>query len=164
MTRQNLRHPSDLSKHGPRLRLTPDPHEFINKRPLKAAAMEMGPGPIELEPKPDTWFWYTAPDIRPTPPDTVDLSGSKYGRLSVIGLLPAKGSGQRALWLTRCSCGLYEGRTGKAIRSAHYFGGLCHRCKRVLTNKASLWRQNFFDRNGYYPSDEDRDRLVASWV
>ena len=52
-------------------------------------------------------------------PSFTDLSGMKFGRLTVLGIaaeIPSKTNGQR--WVVRCVCGAHETRKAKAIKSA----------------------------------------------
>lgn len=49
-------------------------------------------------------------------PCFVDLTGVKYGRLVVLGMMQET-SGNSALWVCRCACGKYVGRRAKAIKT-----------------------------------------------
>lgn len=51
---------------------------------------------------------------RRTPRGTIDLTGKKIGRLTVIGLSATK----RGRWVARCVCGIYEMRSAKFLCSA----------------------------------------------
>ncbi len=49
---------------------------------------------------------------------TDNLTGARFGRFSVIGLLDRKavGGGKAARWVCRCSCGYYETRSAAVLR------------------------------------------------
>jgi hypothetical protein len=52
-------------------------------------------------------------------PSFKNLTGMKFGRLSVLGIaaeIPSKAKGQR--WVVRCVCGAHEIRKAKAIKAA----------------------------------------------
>ncbi len=62
-----------------------------------------------------------------------DLTGNKFGRFTVVGLLDLKGGKNRGRrWVCRCACGDYEPRSPDAIRRAvaglATVDGANHRC------------------------------------
>ena len=92
----------------------------------------------------------------------VDLSGRTMGRLTVIRFHgPGKGGGR---WLTRCTCGYYELRRGKAI--SNYSGAndrdhCCYECERV--NILRKRAQRGHSAPGRLAADASRlDQLAAS--
>jgi hypothetical protein len=115
--------------------LTTDLDRVITSEPNdKTAALVTGTG-IHWEPeRPANWTGksYDAPPptIRWTQPG--DLTGTRYGRIRVVGLLKAKFNW--SLWLVRCQCGAWEDRTAGAI--AGRAAGACWRCDRLLRMQA----------------------------
>jgi hypothetical protein len=71
-------------------------------------------------------------------PEYVDLSGTMYGRLKVIGYYGNK------RWVVRCSCGAYEVRRAKAIKSPVkdvFREPMCAKCDyTVKISTASYWK------------------------
>lgn len=52
-------------------------------------------------------------------PSFTDLTGLKFGRLTVLGIaadIPSNGTGQR--WVVRCVCGAHETRKARSIKAA----------------------------------------------
>lgn len=47
----------------------------------------------------------------------IDLTGSKFGRLTVIGLDQDKSTKRRKYWLCACDCGVYCSKYGENIKS-----------------------------------------------
>lgn len=60
--------------------------------------------------------WKTSPPLRRIPKDTPDLTGIKFGQLTVVGLY-AVGTGKYGLWIVRCACGDYETRKARSIKT-----------------------------------------------
>lgn len=63
-----------------------------------------------------------------------DLTGVKYGRLTVIGFALFrpnnwKTSTNSARWVVKCSCGRYEIRTTKSIKKAYTQSARCRECQ-----------------------------------
>lgn len=82
----------------------------------------------------------------PIAPSFVDLTGRKYGRLTVIGYLGRLNpkNQKKASWAVRCVCGDYETRSGAAIKGANE-SDACRKC--------IAWRvtQNRYKRQGARP-------------
>ena len=60
-------------------------------------------------------------------PNMVDLTGTQFERMTVIGL----SRDYMGRWVVRCACGRYELRTAKAIRAGgkgECGAGLCFEC------------------------------------
>lgn len=53
-------------------------------------------------------------------PGFVDLTGTKVGRLTVIGYLRKHLKDGEGRWLVRCVCGRYEERRTKVLKSPYY--------------------------------------------
>jgi hypothetical protein len=75
-------------------------------------------------------------------PGTVenDLTGRTVGRLTVIGYYVVRGSGTGAKgrWVVRCSCGRYEVRSARVIKSPHdedMSRGYCYECDRTVQTR-----------------------------
>lgn len=63
---------------------------------------------------------YVGPsEMRPCPPDTEDLTGRRFGKLTVLGLLrQSNPKGKKpAKWVCRCDCGNYAHQRGKALNN-----------------------------------------------
>jgi hypothetical protein len=74
--------------------------------------------------------------------DFVDLTGVKFGRLTVIGMhLNLNGR-----WVCRCTCGRYVVRRKKAIQNSENSGDRCSLCQHL----AYLKREDYFRRNGIW--------------
>ena len=62
-------------------------------------------------------------------PSFHNLSGHKYGWMTVMGIYDAPTHGMR--WVVRCVCGRYETRTARAIRNPLNDRDKCEECYRV---------------------------------
>jgi hypothetical protein len=77
----------------------------------------------EKQRPPGYLYWTAPPALKPFYPSTnphsgseIDISGRKFGRFTVIGLLGEKGGKDRGdRWVCRCVCGDYEARSVGAI-------------------------------------------------
>lgn len=68
-----------------------------------------------------------------------DLSGTKFGRFTVIGI--ARGL-KKARWVVRCACGVYSTRTTKAIRNPLNTTDSCVACRHLTYLKRNeVWRR-----------------------
>lgn len=72
----------------------------------------------------------TASEIRNG--STNGLSGSKFGRFTVIGIADEPPRKHGAKWVVRCSCGCYEHRTAKAIRNPNNGDDCCKKCRDLI--------------------------------
>lgn len=116
---------------------------------------------------------------RQVPKDTKDLTGTKYGRFTVIGLydanekdrqtkvylLPQGGvhvnikkngrreMAQRSIWVVRCCCGNYETRRTKAINKIKEVQDRCRECAYIR----SLKIRDFMKRMGRGPKPNEMD-------
>ncbi|PWT89281.1 MAG: hypothetical protein C5B54_09200 [Acidobacteria bacterium] len=66
-----------------------------------------------------------------TSPDFTDLTGTKTGRLTVIGLADIKyrDPNKKTPWVVRCACGKYEHRSSKAIKNPNNSEDACRACR-----------------------------------
>lgn len=77
-------------------------------------------------------------------PQSIDLTGTRFGFFTVIGWMGAIGGSQgrmkkglgkppkrQGMWLVRCSCGDYEVRTARAIRNPNNQDDRCAVCRDV---------------------------------
>lgn len=69
----------------------------------------------------------------------VDLTGSKFGRLTVIGI----SAEVLARWVVRCVCGTYGLRTAKAVKKGDA-EACCHQCHLLAVAK----RKDLIRRTG----------------
>lgn len=112
---------------------TTDFDQLVSADPAdRVAAFVTGPGEHWEPERPKNWpaTSYDAPPrtIRWTGPAPDDLTGSRYGRLRVVGLI--KATGHWSNWLVRCQCGAYEDRSARAIKGRA--GPTCWRCDRLV--------------------------------
>lgn len=137
-------------------RLTVREDEIRARAPLLQASMQMDIGEAgERGGKPSRWWWEVCPPLRTFPdnPVALDLRGLRYGRLAVIGLLDDRTfnrKSDKARWVVRCACGLFEVRSAKAIRNPANAHDACWRCGYVH----HLRRQEHFARTGRWPTNE----------
>ncbi|MFL5900897.1 MAG: hypothetical protein ACJ75S_06825 [Solirubrobacterales bacterium] len=77
-------------------------------------------------------------------PQSIDLTGTKFGLLTVVGWMGAIGGScgrqrkgpdkppkRMGAWLVRCACGDYEVRTARAIRNPNNKSDRCSICRDV---------------------------------
>lgn len=134
---------------APQQRLTATPNEIMTRAPLLQSLSQMERGfEAEEGPRPARWFWYECPDLKPVLPNSVDLRGIQWGRLTVVGLL-AHSRSSNAAWVCRCACGRFEVRTAKAIRLRVNPDEGCQQCDYVR----HIRRRAYFDRHGRWPED-----------
>lgn len=62
----------------------------------------------------------------------VDLTGTRFGRMAVEGLSKIHSP---ARWICRCSCGIYEIRTAKAVKNPNNGSDCCHQCRLLIEAK-----------------------------
>jgi hypothetical protein len=99
--------------------------------------------------------WDAAPTLPPCPVGCPDLTGTRFGRLTVVGYYgPKRGSDKGTRWLVRCACGAHEVRRAKVIKSP---GTGFHACRKCGFQK-HVKRLAFFDRNGRWPTDDEAMR------
>lgn len=67
---------------------------------------------------------------KPVPRDAPDLTGVRYGRMTVLGM-SEKGGKKGARWVVRCLCGTYSLRTTRAVKSPLNRGDMCAECNYV---------------------------------
>lgn len=70
-------------------------------------------------------------------PQSIDYTGHKFGRFTVVGYLGATGkalgtNGKRmAVWLVRCACSAYSQRGVKAMNNADNPDDCCNDCRNL---------------------------------
>jgi len=119
--------------------------------PINAdAAKARDGGGVHYEPtkRPGGDHWTAPPPTRRVPWNCADLTGTKIGRLTVVGLLDSRSHDKGARWLVRCSCGDYEARRSKALKNPNNAGDRCDLCR----HQVFLKREQFYLRTG-----KDRD-------
>jgi hypothetical protein len=77
--------------------------------------------------------WEAPPELKFPRPRELNLTGVKYGRLTVIGLDANKVMGKHTApsWVCRCTCGRYTSRSAKAIRNPNNQEDRCGQCLHV---------------------------------
>lgn len=135
--------------------------KLLASRPVNsAAARVLGSGVHYQSNKVIAQRHWTSPpktipinEVNDTVGSFVDLSGTTFGRLTVIGYLGKLNPKKAALWLVRCACGDYESRTSKAIRNPENYGDRCGHCQHL----AFLKRREAYLRNPTAPQPDTRD-------
>lgn len=126
----------------------------------KQARIVVSPG-VHFEPdfKVNQPLWDIPPTIRPfSGRKKSNIRGNYFGKLMrVMGFLghpETRNKHQRekhgALWLVRCSCGLFETRRRKSILNINNKNDCCQRCRHIR----HLKRNHEFRTLGYNPGDE----------
>jgi hypothetical protein len=103
----------------------------------KQTALAMGGGQAYAPPQASGQpTYYAPPPLRTVPidPSFTDLTGNKFGRLTVLGLAAAGLDGKRARWACRCTCGKYSTHRPSALLAGNE--DRCHDCsiKRMATD------------------------------
>lgn len=107
------------------------------RKPADATAAKMLRKGVEFKPsiKTKVRSWYAPPKMRKVKEGCCDLAGTKFGRLTVIGLSAHKNNQKKKLWVCRCQCGDYELRTPRAIKNPNNDNDMCHVCRHVESLK-----------------------------
>jgi len=127
-------------------------HDQISRDPVDMNAVRVGKfkgvKTTRLKPlHPSLYHSHIAPPIRSEwhakyhSQSTGDLTGIKFGRLTVVGMVkmeqtelsPDKKTGGR--WAVRCACGFYEMRTAKAVKNPKNSEDACQDCKSLENAK-----------------------------
>jgi hypothetical protein len=72
-----------------------------------------------------------------TNPQSVDLTGTRYGRMTVVGYLGpvgktlGKSRKRMGLWLVRCACSAFEQRSTRAIKNPENSDDCCGDCRHL---------------------------------
>lgn len=92
---------------------------------------------------------------------SIDFTGLKKGRLTVIGLFAGYGNPAQPYsrfwksticWVVRCSCGVYETRTAKSLRKIDNIDhSMCFACD---DETYGVKKRDFFNKHGYYPNED----------
>lgn len=132
----------------------------------KTAALVTSPGfSFRADIKRTVPVWDAPPiTIRPANGE-MDLKGKTFGRLRVIGKLPANVCGKNK-WLCQCSCGLYEPRRPKAINNPRNHVDACYDCRTIHERKRNAIRNAFFEKHGCWPDESsgvEAKRLQKEW-
>lgn len=64
-------------------------------------------------------------------PKHLDLSGTKFGRFTVVGCLGGFQRGKGVLWLVKCACSHYETRRTPAIKNPNNQDDCCSYCRQL---------------------------------
>ena len=86
--------------------------------------------------------------------DRQELSGMRFGRLTVIGRAKHRrhasgGTKGKARWVCKCSCGAYVSRCAKAIKNPKNTLDACDACSKMMWAR----RSEFWRRTGRDPAD-----------
>ena len=100
--------------------------------------------------------WEAPPKTAPILPNIPDVRGLKFGKMTVIGLMPKDKQLAKkapAKWLVRCDCGVYSVRKKRAIENPKNDNDACEKCKYL----ESLKKHEKKRRTGFY--DDERVKL-----
>jgi hypothetical protein len=128
-----------MTTHSARIREMHGPVDRV------AARVMQGGVHYEREVHPAEKHWKDLHDVpplvpfKPQPgnPQSIDYTGTKFGRFTVVGYLGATGPGlgkrgkRMAVWLVRCACSSYSQRTVKAIRNPDNAEDCCNDCRNL---------------------------------
>lgn len=78
----------------------------------------------------------------PIAPSFVDLTGVKFGRMTVIG----RSRDVNGKWVVKCQCGTYSIRTSKAIKNTKNSHDRCDEC----AYKVKMKERQYFKKYGSY--------------
>lgn len=95
----------------------------------KQTALAMKGGEAYTPPqKSEQPTYYAPPPLREIPPGPsfTDITGLRFGRLTVLGLAAAGFDGKKTRWSCRCTCGKYSTHRGPALVAGHE--ERCHDC------------------------------------
>lgn len=67
----------------------------------------------------------------PTPVQELDLTGIRFGRLTVMGRACGAANSKGAPWAVRCSCGTWSIRRTKAVKNPANADDRCEQCRHV---------------------------------
>lgn len=97
--------------------------------------------------------WDAPPPMKKIIPHGMqNLVGTVFGRFTVLGVYAGtKGHWTAGRWIVRCTCGRYEIRGTKAIKSIKNNWDRCIECQHLT----KLKRQEVFTRTGEWPPDEN---------
>ena len=126
-----------MTTHSERVRTSTGPIDRV-------AARVMAPGVhYERQVHPTEKHWKDNPPktipFKGTPnnPQSIDLTGQRFGRFTVVGYLGpvgktlGKGRKRMALWLVRCACGAFEQRGARALRNPANADDCCGDCRNL---------------------------------
>ena len=103
----------------------------------KQTALAMKGGEVYTPPQEsDQPTYYAPPPLRAAPndPSFKDLTGNKFGRLTVLGLAAAGLDGKKTRWACCCTCGKYSTHRPSTLLAGNE--DRCHDCriKRAATD------------------------------
>jgi hypothetical protein len=99
------------------------------------------------------WHRLSPFPLKKVPPATIDLTGLRVGRLTVVGLCDETRQGKKARWCVRCDCGSHERRTAKGMQSES--SDRCQACE--MQSKRVFIR--FCERHGRKPTNAECDAM-----
>ena len=83
-------------------------------------------------------------------PDFKDLTGAKFGRFTVVGILDTEASDSKKVkWVCKCFCGRHATRSSRAVRNPKNSGDMCSFCQDL----ERLKKNDFKKRTGLYPDE-----------
>lgn len=96
------------------------------------------------------------PPILPMSPRVPeDLTGKKFGRLTVVGYGGRHKNKHVTQWVVRCVCGNFEYRRSKSINNPSNFGDRCQECDAILHLKRQDYINRFGAKKGLKMLDEE---------
>ena len=84
--------------------------------------------------------WEVQPKLKRVPHIFQDMTGRKFGRFTVVGLLQSP----KKMWVVRCACGMYETRKERSMTNPNNQQDCCQKCRELQ----HLQRQQEFKAYG----------------
>lgn len=141
------------------MKSAPDFDRIVSSAPLNKQAGIVTSGGEHWEPSKRivNAHWEAPPKLKTLPIGVPVLTGVRFGRFRVSGLLhdderPNKGKKAAAMWVVKCDCGNYETRSSKAIRNQQNNEDCCQKCRHL----AWMQRRERESRPGIGRSDWGR--------
>jgi hypothetical protein len=135
-------------------------HGIVTSAPIdKEAALVTNPGEQYIpKGKLQGHHWKVCPPLRNIPrvahnsPFFENLKGKRVGRFTVLGLwevtkLKDSKYKRKAIWICKCDCGDFEGRTSRALKNPDNSEDRCWYCRQLLMIKRKMEWQEYGTRN-----------------
>lgn len=99
-------------------------------------------------------FWEHKPETNKVPANCPNLTGQRKGRFTVVGYYKStkRAKGSPSTWVVRCDCGMYEVRSGSALRNPMNDKDRCYDCQKLY----QLQRNEEYRRLGFNLDERDR--------
>jgi hypothetical protein len=85
----------------------------------------------------------------------IDITGLRFGRLTVVGFDHLRGKGKRAIWLCKCDCG-----KDRLVQGNHLRGGLSKSCGCLAKETTSKIKR----KHGHTVSGGNKTPEYKAWI